>query len=282
MGVIEPRLSDDALLADIEAAPRDADCVCVWWLGQSGFLLQWAGHRLLFDPYLSDTLTEKYAGTSKPHVRISRRTVDPGRLTGSELVTATHGHTDHLDPATLQPIMAANPAARLIAPEAVAAIARERLGPYQDRLLPIDAGRTLTHGVWEIEAIPAAHEAIERDGSGFTRCLGYIVRAGRFSIYHAGDTVRYEGQAERLRQAHLDLALLPINGRDPARGVSGNLTGEEAAELARDANARLAIPCHYDMFAFNTASPDAFVARAARLGQRVTVLALGERLELTP
>jgi L-ascorbate metabolism protein UlaG (beta-lactamase superfamily) len=30
----------------------------LWWLGLSGFLIQWQGHHLLLDPYLSDSLTK--------------------------------------------------------------------------------------------------------------------------------------------------------------------------------------------------------------------------------
>ena len=78
--LIEPALRDDALVADAEAAPRDA--LCLWWLGQSGFLVAWAGVRVLLDPYLSDSLTRKYAGTDRPHVRMTARVVAPERLTG--------------------------------------------------------------------------------------------------------------------------------------------------------------------------------------------------------
>jgi hypothetical protein len=38
---------------------------------------------------------------------------------------------------------------------------------------------------------------------------------------------------ERLRQWNIDIALLPINGRDPARGMAGNFSGAEAAQLSK-------------------------------------------------
>src|SRR2546430_9285041 len=47
---------------------------------------------------------------------------------------------------------------------------------------------------------------------------------------------------------------LPINGDLPERNVAGNLDGREAANLASDIGARLAVPCHYEMFEFNTTS----------------------------
>src|ERR1035438_2746230 len=75
--VIAPALCDDALLADIREACRDDGQIRLWWLGQSGFLLQWGNQHLLLDPYLSDSLTAKYAGTDQPHVRMTAKAVDP-------------------------------------------------------------------------------------------------------------------------------------------------------------------------------------------------------------
>jgi L-ascorbate metabolism protein UlaG (beta-lactamase superfamily) len=84
----------------------------------------------------------------------------------------------------------------------------------------------------------------------------------------------------RLRSYAVDLALLPINGRAPERRVAGNLDGIEAAALAHAIGARCVIPCHYEMFEFNTASPVPFAAECARLGQRCAVLRAGERWTL--
>jgi L-ascorbate metabolism protein UlaG (beta-lactamase superfamily) len=103
------------------------------------------------------------------------------------------------------------------------------------------------------------------------------VQFGPWSLYHSGDTVRYPGMAELLSRWKLDVMLLPINGRHPSRRVAGNLDGAEAASLAKEVRARLVIPCHYEMFEFNTASPDLFRQTAARLHQPCRVLRAGER-----
>lgn len=99
-------------------------------------------------------------------------------------------------------------------------------------------------------------------------------------LYHSGDTVRYPGMPERLHQYLIDLAPLPINGRDPNRGVAGNLSGIEAAQLAHDNHIKLVIPCQYEMFAFNTASPDEFVRQAQYLKLPSRVLRCGEQFSL--
>ena len=81
-------------------------------------------------------------------------------------------------------------------------------------------------------------------------------------LYHAGDTLRYEGLLPRLRAfGPLDAALLPINGRDGARyrrGCIGNMTFQESADLAGELRPRLVIPGHWDMFADNPGDPEAF------------------------
>ena len=59
------------------------------------------------------------------------------------------------------------------------------------------------------------------------------------------------------------------------------MDGGEAAHVAKEAGARLAVPCHYDMFEFNTASPDEFVATCGSLGQPCRVLRAGERLTIS-
>ncbi len=279
--MIEPRLSDGALLADIREADRPDDGFRLWWLGQSGFLVQYRGRHLLLDPYLSESLTRKYAATDKPHVRMTRRAVDPERLDFVDAVTSSHMHTDHLDAETLGPLWRANPRLQLVIPEANRSFVAERLGCPRDWPLGLDDGAEVNIAGFRIAAVPAAHEQIERDENGRSRHLGYVVRFGPFCLYHPGDCVPYEGQAERLRPFAVDLALLPINGRAPERRVPGNFTGPEAAQLARAMGARLVIPCHYDMFEFNTASPDAFVAEAGRLGQACRILECGERFSST-
>jgi L-ascorbate metabolism protein UlaG (beta-lactamase superfamily) len=287
MSMIRPRLSDDAFLADVRDAARsrsDDGRVDLWWLGQSGFLVGWRDRHLLLDPYLSDSLTEKYAGTDRPHVRMTERVVDPARLDFVDVVTASHAHTDHLDPQTLGPLLQAAPAVAIVAPESERPLVAVRAGVDVDRPIGMDDGTTASAAGFVIAAVPAAHERIERDEGGRLHHLGYVVRCGPFAIYHAGDTLPYPGMAERIRRAAggtpVAAALLPINGRAVERRVAGNLDGRQAAELASGIGARLAIPCHFDMFEFNTATPDLFAATCRRIGQQYTVLDAGERLTL--
>jgi L-ascorbate metabolism protein UlaG (beta-lactamase superfamily) len=273
--VIEPLLSDETFLADLESVPRSSDRMDIWWLGQSGFLIQ-HGTRICVDPYLSDSLTKKYANSDKPHVRISRRVIDPARLDHVTIVVSTHGHTDHLDAETLNAIHSQywNRWMMVIYPAAIENLVRERFTKQLPFTHPLDSGESTRIAGVEFVAIPARHDAPETDAQGRCRCLGYIIR-GEFTIYHSGDGVMYSGLADRLRPFEVDVALLPINGK------LQNMNGLEAARLAKEIGAKLVVPGHYDMFEFNTADPYAqFVPECERIGQHYRVLKLGERLTL--
>ena len=218
-------------------------------------------HYLLLDPYLSDSLTEKYEGTPTPHVRMTRRVVDPARLGFVDVVTSSHGHTDHLDPVTLR---ALRPSA-LVCPPGLRDLALERAG-----VVPhfIDVDETVVVGDFRFTAVRADHDV---PGGA----AGFVVECGRWTLYHSGDTTAYAGLGQRLRRFALDIALLPINGQ------LGNMDGGDAAHVANEAGARLAVPCHFDMFEFNTAAPDDFVETCASLGQPFRVLRAGERLTIS-
>jgi L-ascorbate metabolism protein UlaG (beta-lactamase superfamily) len=277
--VIRAVQSHDALLSDIRAADRRDGNFRLWWLGQSGFLLQWQGLHVLLDPYLSDSLTRKYAQTDKPHTRMTELVIDPARLSFVDIATSTHNHTDHLDAETLRPILAANPGLKLVVAEANRSFVAQRLGI--DPAIPVgtDDGATLEVMGIRFSGVASAHEIIERDEQGRVRFLGYVLQFGGWTVYHSGDTMRYPGMADKLKPFAIDVAMLPINGRSPERRVPGNLFGREAAELAKDIGAGLVIPCHYEMFEFNTASPEDFVRECRKLGQPHKVLRCGERWE---
>ena len=279
--MIKPVLQNDAFLEDVLRAKKDPSRLHLWWLGQSGYLIQWQGRHLLLDPYLSDSLTRKYANTNKLHVRMTERVIAPGQLDFVDVVTSSHNHTDHLDGETLISLCKVNPTLTVIVPRANIYFAAERLQISPERLTPIrvdDAPLVVTP--FSFEAIPSAHESLEQDEHEDHRFIGLVIKIGNWTIYHGGDCVPYDGLAQRLKHRKIDIALLPINGRDSARGVAGNFNSVEAVALAKEIGIGLVIPCHYEMFEFNTVSPENFVQKARESNQPYRVLKCGERADL--
>jgi len=280
MTMIKPLQQDDALADDIQRAKNTPHALHIWWLGQSGFLLQYNGQHLLFDPYLSDSLTIKYAQTDKPHVRLSERVIDPARLTMVDVVTSSHNHTDHLDADTLLPLFAANPAIQFVIPEANRAFVADRLRCDPARPIGLNDGQHVQVGAVTIHGVPAAHNALERDEQGHCKFMGFVAEIGPFRVYHSGDTLWYEDMVDILRPFNVDVAFLPINGNKPERRVAGNLNPDEAAQLGKAINAKLVIPHHYDLFAFNTADPADFSRACDQQETPYRVMQLGERLTI--
>ncbi|MFN5961283.1 MAG: MBL fold metallo-hydrolase, partial [Verrucomicrobiota bacterium] len=172
-------------------------------------------------------------------------------------------------------------AAQFLPTEDHPAAARERMGDGAAiEYLTVEEGGTREVGVFRFTAVAAAHNEIERDGLGRCRFLSFVVRFGPFCVWHSGDTLWHDGLVAELRAARPDLVMVPINGNDPARRVAGNLNGTEAAALAKACGARLAVPHHFGMFAFNTADPREFVEACGRLQQPCRVLRGGESLTL--
>ena len=265
-----------------EACRRGAGYASYRWLGQSGFLVHRNQSFLLLDPYLSESLTNKYAGTDKPHVRMTERMVAPEALNFIHVVTSSHNHTDHLDAETLIPLREANPGLQMIIPEANRDFVAERLKTDPGWPLGSDDGTTGGALGFHVNRRCVRTRGVGTRRGGPLQYLGYVIRIGPWTIYHSGDTVLYEGMGEKLRPFGVDVALLPINGARPERRVAGNLNGRESALLAKTIGTKLVVPCHYEMFEFNTTSTDEFVEEASRIGQSYRLLRAGERLDLRP
>lgn len=279
--MIEPVRSGQALADEIrDTRPGDGE-VAVWWLGQSGFLLKSREATVLIDPYLSEHLTRKYEGTSRPHVRMTRCPIQPEELTGIDLILASHKHSDHLDPGTIPGLLAASPGARLGLPATLVGHT-EGLGLPRERCEGLIAGQTLEVAGVRVRAIPSAHEGLDTDPEGRHLYLGFVVDLGGLRFYHSGDGVDYDGLDRAIGPGPVDVMFLPINGRDPARGVPGNMTAAEAVALANRVGPRHVVPHHYDMFTFNTVPVSTFeeAARGLAPGIRPVVPRCGARWEV--
>lgn len=276
-------------LAERLRAPRVDSDVVVHWLGQAGFVVSDASHRVLIDPYLSDTLAEKYRGSATPHDRLMAAPVGVAELGPLDLVLITHHHTDHMDPGTLAPLAARQPSLPFLVPKASRTEAMRRAEVSANRLVLMDAGQTvrLSPGL-SATAVHAAHETLEQDRDGHVRFLGYALTFGdsgtrTITLLHSGDTVSYAGQVEEITRLRPDVLMLPVNGRSAALaalGVPGNLTLDEAVQLTVSTGAAVMIAHHHGMFAFNTVPLGRIEAAAAEPGLPFRLIPAREGLEV--
>lgn len=248
-----------------------ARSVALAWLGQSGFVARAAGTTLLVDPFLS------------PHEgRLYESSLVPDEARGVDLVLCTHEHIDHFDAEAAPAIARASPEAIFVVPTPIVDMVTE-IGIASDRVVGVQPGDPVTIAGVPVTAVPAMHGVSMADAYGFgeelsgglIRFLGYVLELGGVRVYHAGDTIHYGGMQERLRELAIDVAMLPINGRDPereAKDIVGNLSAREAAWLAQEIDAEVLLPMHHDLFARNRGYPAHVVEFVERDHREVEVL----------
>ncbi len=235
--------------------------VGIWYLGQEGFLLKSGESFLVTDPYLSDYVDRNCCREGVVWQRLYAPPVEAEKLDFLHVVLCTHAHYDHADPDTLSRLAQCNPAVKFVipAPEADTVAA---YGVAKENIIKALAFEPIKICDFEIIPIPSAHETLQTDENGNYSALGYIIRTNGKTFFHAGDMCMYDGLIESVKPYGVDVAFLPINGRDYFRthnDIIGNFNCEEAVLLAKEIGAQMLVPMHHDLYAINRVSPAHFV-----------------------
>jgi L-ascorbate metabolism protein UlaG (beta-lactamase superfamily) len=233
----------------------------VTWLGQSSFVFESAGFRLVVDPFLSDIVEQREGKKRLMAPPLSVAELSPAAL------LITHDHIDHFDPIALPEIHRAFPLAPVIGPESVLRLARAH-NFAGDRVELAQVGSRHQLGPFAIESVPAWHSD--------PAALGYILSVDERRIYLSGDTLLKPQLFDALAGygGQLDLVFVVINGK------GGNMSVADAVHLVGHLRPRLAIPTHYGMFAENTEDPQRFIDGCAAAGIGSCALSLGQTVQL--
>jgi L-ascorbate metabolism protein UlaG (beta-lactamase superfamily) len=242
-----------AFLDRLREVPVGPGRLAVSWLGQAGFAVSGSGGTALVDPFLSAHEGRRYESA-----------LAPAEAVGIDLVVCSHEHLDHFDALAAPAIARSSPGAVFVVPSPIVDMVTE-VGVPADRVTGMQPGESLELAGFDLHAVAARHGVTPEDAYGFgrelsgglVRFLGFVLDSGGVRLYHAGDTIHYEGMEQQLRELHPDVAMLPINGRDAereARGIVGNLNEREAAWLAGQIDADWLVPMHHDLFEGNLGS----------------------------
>jgi L-ascorbate metabolism protein UlaG (beta-lactamase superfamily) len=184
------------------------DGIKVHWLGHDSFVLQ-GSRTIIFDPF-------KARGSYK-----------------ADLLLISHEHFDHLSDDDIRRFTDAS--TTIVAPM----MCEEPLSKYSQEKKFLEPGSKVEIKGVRIEAIPAYNiNKFREPGKVFhpkeDHKVGYVVTLDGARFYHAGDS----DATPEMEALNVDVAFLPVSG-------TYVMTAEEAAEAAKEMNAKVVVPMHF-------------------------------------
>jgi L-ascorbate metabolism protein UlaG (beta-lactamase superfamily) len=240
------------LIKEIDESIVEDGNITFWWLGQIGYVIKLGEVVIYIDAYLSDNPERNVPPLLKPEEVIN-----------ADIIIGSHDHEDHIDREVWHQLSISSPNARFVVPKILIPTLSKDLEIAEDRFIGLDDNQMEVIDGIKITGIAAAHEILDQDKeTGCYPYLGFVIEGNGCKLYHSGDSCIYEGLHSKLQNyGKLDIMFIPINGRDAKRytsGIIGNMTYQEAVDLAGYLQPSLVVPAHYEMFSFNSENPNLF------------------------
>ena len=210
----------------------------IQWLGHSAFKVVAGKAHVLFDPFLNGN--PLFSGDYEGIVR------------GTTHVLMTHAHNDHFgDTIDILKRTGATLVANYEICMYVASVYPEA------KIWPMNIGGTATVGDVEVTLVRAHHSSSYAAPDGRIiyggEAGGIILRVGKRSVYHMGDTSAFADMALINELHEPEIGIAPI-------GDNFTMGGHEAAlAVNRWFNFNTVIPCHYRTFPMLAQKPDLLV-----------------------
>jgi len=247
----------------------------VTFIGHASFFLQIGGKTVMVDPNFARWLFV-LKRLRRPGLRIAD-------LPAIDLVLISHAHFDHLHRPSLRAIVQHNLRTRGVAP---AIIVPTHVSDLISDLgfsetIELDWWKNSRHGNLLVTHVPSRHWGARILKDSHRGYGGFVLKAGKHSVYHAGDTAYFAGFSEIGRRLAPELALLPIGAYNPPQFRNVHTNPADATRAFLDLKARWMVPMHYGTFRLSHEPVDEPLqlldeeARAAGIADRVVVMEEG-------
>jgi L-ascorbate metabolism protein UlaG (beta-lactamase superfamily) len=214
----------------------------VTFIGHSTFFLQIGGQNVIVDPNFAPWLFV-LKRLRKPGVRL--RDLPP-----IDVVLVSHAHFDHLHRPSLRNLVrqsrrATGRAPVIVIPGHVRDLVSD-LG-FRD-IVELDWWERTRIGRLTVTHTPSRHWGARIIKDAHRGYGGFVLNAGKHSVYHAGDTAYFDGFTEIGERLSPELALLPIGAYHPPSFRRVHTSPADATQAFLDLKARWMVPMHYGTF----------------------------------
>jgi L-ascorbate metabolism protein UlaG (beta-lactamase superfamily) len=217
----------------------------ITWFGHSAFRLDFDGHALLIDPFL--TGNPAFSGDADQVMQ------------GISHILLTHGHSDHVGDTVA---IAAKTGAKVVANFE---ICMWLAGQGVANIDPMNIGGTTAQDGFSVTLVRADHSSSDQN-IPLGNPGGIIVSApGQPVIYHMGDTDIFSDMALIHELYHPEVAMVPIGDRFTMSPRTAALAVQRYFKL------QAVIPCHYGSFPIIEQDATGFVAAMEGHATRVVV-----------
>jgi len=212
------------------------------FIGHASFFTQMAGQNIIIDPNFAKWLFV-LKRLRKPGVRM--RDLPP-----IDVVLVTHAHFDHLHRPTLRSLVWQNRLRRkkppiIVVPRDVFDLVSD-LG-FED-VVELDWWNSYRHHDLTVTHVPSKHWGARILKDSHRGYGGFVLRGGKHSLYHAGDTAYFDGFREIGERLSPELALLPIGAYNPPAFRNVHTSPADATRAFLDLQSRWLVPMHYGTF----------------------------------
>jgi L-ascorbate 6-phosphate lactonase len=198
------------------------------FLGQAGFLIESGDVKIIVDPYLSDSVFKvNPKNYRRAPIDESYFDVDP------DFLLITHNHLDHYDPESAPVFLKKEKPITVLGPTSVWNESRKNGGNHN--YVEFNAGTEWTEKGLRFTAVKAVHSD--------PYAIGFIIEelCSGERVWLTGDTLYSKALLDGIPEGLLAI-FLPING------VGNNMNATDAARLAKESGAKVAVPIHFGMF----------------------------------
>lgn len=214
----------------------------VTFIGHASFFLQMGGLNIVIDPNFARWLFV-LKRLRQPGIRL--RDLPP-----IDLVLITHAHFDHLHRPSLRAI--ANQTRRRVGKTPAIVMPHHVRDLVSDlgflEMVELDWWQETVRGSLEVTHVPSRHWGARIIKDSHRGYGGYVLKAGKHSLYHSGDTAYFPGFRDIGQRLSPEVALLPIGAYNPPSFRKVHTSPADATRAFLDLKARWMVPMHYGTF----------------------------------